>query len=87
MDKLYSMELLAWHLSKKHAKKIGRNNLYKLLRRKGIIPLGTTVPYAHYILCGWFKVVSYLKNTSAGAMEVTSTKLTEKGFKHFLNIL
>lgn len=87
MDKLYSMELLAWHLSKKSGKQIGRNNLYKLLRRKGIIPLGTTVPYAHYILCGWFKVIVHLKNTSIGAVEVTSTKLTEKGFKHFLNIL
>lgn len=81
------MELLAWHLSKKLGKQIGRNSLYKLLRNKGIIPSGTTVPYAHYILCGWFKVVVRLKNTSVGVVEVTSTKLTEKGFQHFLNTL
>jgi phage antirepressor YoqD-like protein len=81
------MELLAWHLSRKNGKKIGRNNLYKLLRSKGIIPPGTTVPYAHYILCGWFKLVCHLKHTSSGVIEVTSTKLTEKGFKHFIATL
>ena len=81
------MELLAWNLSRKTGKKIGRNNLYKLLRRKGIIPSGTTVPYAHYVLCGWFKVITSLKHTSVGVVEVTSTKLTEKGYEHFLKTL
>lgn len=85
--KLYSMTLLAWHLSRKSGKQIGRNNLYKLLRSRGIIPPGTTVPYAHYIMCGWFKVVTSLKNTSVGVVEVTSTKLTEKGFNHFIKVL
>lgn len=85
--KLYSMELLAWHLSRKLGKRIGRNQLYKLLRSKDIIPQGTTVPYTHYILCGWFEIVSKLKNTSVGVIEVTSTKLTEKGFQHFINTL
>ena len=87
MDKIYSIELLAWQLSRKLGKKIGRNNLYKILRKKGIIPSGTTVPYVHYILCGWFKVISHLRRTSAGVIEVTSTKLTQKGYEHFLNTL
>jgi phage antirepressor YoqD-like protein len=81
------MDLLAWNLSRKMGKKIGRNNLYKLLRGKGIIPPGTTVPYTHYILCGWFQLVCYLKHTSSGVIEVTSTKLTQKGYDHFLNTL
>ena len=81
------MELLAWHLSRKTGKKIGRNGLYKLLRNKGIIPSSTTVPYNHYILCGWFKLVVYLKHTATGVIEVTATKLTQKGYEHFLNTL
>ena len=62
-------------------KDLGRNNLYKLLREKGILR-HNNIPYQPFINSGYFKLICGVYYTNYGERNYTQTLVTPKGMSY-----
>ncbi len=59
-------------------KGLGRNNLFKMLREKGILNINN-IPYREYIEAGYFKVRETVRNIKGCETVIIVTLVNQKG--------
>lgn len=67
-------------------KKVGRNNLFKILREKGILS-ERNEPYQSYVDAGYFKVVESYRTQRGKPVVYTQTMVYQKGVDYINRIL